>query len=264
MDLLEALHQRVLPGDGAMGTLLFERGVPRDVCLEELCASRPELVEAIHREYVAAGARVIRTHSFGSNAIRLRTTGNERRVGELNWLAGRIARDAVKGSGALVAACVGPTGEPGRGDLRAIFEEQIGGLLESGADFVLLETFTDLKELLAAVEAKHSLHHCPVVASLACADGAQVQVAFGELRSAGADVVGVNCLNPADTRRVLEGIEMTEPFSAFPSAGLPQEVLAPAEFAAGAMSLVQRGIRLIGGCCGTTPAHIAALTEALV
>ena len=263
MDLLEALQQRVLPGDGAMGTLLFERGVARDACLEELCASHPELVGGIHREYVAAGARVIRTHSFGSNAIRLSASGNGKRVGELNWLAGRIARDAVKGSGALVAACVGPTGEPDRADLRSIFEEQIGGLLESGADFVLLETFTDLRELLVAVEAKHSLHHCPVVASLACAEGAWVQRAFSELRAAGADVVGVNCIDPKAARTVLEGIEMAEPVSAFPSAGLPQEVLTPSEFAAGALALVERGVRLIGGCCGATPAHIAALTEAL-
>src|SRR5690242_6111698 len=110
MDFLEALQARVVIGDGAMGTLLHARGVPRSACLEELCLSRPELVGEIHREYLAAGAEVIRTHSFQANSVALGGHGLQARVSELNWLAARIARDSAKGTDAWVAASIGPTG----------------------------------------------------------------------------------------------------------------------------------------------------------
>jgi len=270
MDFLEALHARVVPGDGAMGTLLMARGVSRDACLEELCVSDPERIGAIHREYLEAGAQVIRTHSFGSNAVRLAKHGLERRVGELNWLAARIAREATKGSGAIVAASIGPTGQGE--SAREILEEQMGALLDGGAQMVMLETFTDLRELLIAVEVEHTLHHCPVVASVACGNRTDVAEAFGELKRAGADVVGVNCLgDPRQVAAVLPEADPEITLAAFPSAGLPTDEgggnlsygIDPETFAAGVAELVSRGVRFVGGCCGTTPEHIAALSVRL-
>jgi homocysteine S-methyltransferase len=270
MDFLEALHARPIIGDGAMGTLLFDRGIPRDACLEDLCATDPERIQAIHREYLAAGAQFIRTHSFGSNSVRLARFDFERRVGELNWLAARTAREAMKGSDAWVAASVGPTGLQS-GDYRefvSIFEEQLGGLLDGGAHFVILETFTNLEELKAALEAKQSLHHCPVIASITGIRPEQAGAVFAELRETGADAVGINCVDPAAASVLVDQADLSEPVSVFPSAGLPVErdgqlhyPIGSDEFAKAAFALVERGVRVIGGCCGTTPDHIAALAR---
>ena len=137
---------------------------------------------------------------------------------------------------------------------------------------VMLETFTDLRELLIAVEVKHTLHHCPVVASVACGNRAEVAQAFGELQRAGADVVGVNCLgDPRQIAAVLPDADPEIAVAAFPSAGLPMDDgdgnfsygIDPEAFAAGVAELVSRGVRFVGGCCGTTPVHIAALTVRL-
>lgn len=261
MELLEALSTRVVVADGAMGTLLIARGAGRGSCLEELCLTRPEWVEQVHRDYLAAGAQLIRTHSFGSNAARLEQWGLEQRVEELNWLAARIARDAAKGTGAIVAASVGPTGQGCRAE--ALLEEQLGALIDGGVECVIFETFTDVDELLTALEVKQSLHDCPAVAMLA--HGAPE--AWARLRDAGADVVGVNCTGtPAETLAVLGDVDLAAT-AAFPSAGLPDPgglyALTPEDFAAGAQELIARGVRLIGGCCGTTPEHLAALTARL-
>jgi methionine synthase I (cobalamin-dependent) len=272
MDFLEAVHSRAVIGDGAMATLLFERGVPRDACLEELCARDPDRVQAIHREYLAAGAQFIRTHSFGANSVRLARFGFERRVGELNWLAARTAREAAKGSGAWIAASVGPTGLPAGcdADFVSIFQDQLGALLDGGADFVILETFTDIKEIKAAIEAKYSLHHCPVIASLAGIDSAMVTMSFAELHAAGADIVGINCTDAAKIRSALADVDLGELLSVFPNAGLPltdgetlRYPIDAANFAQECAALAELGARVIGGCCGTTPEYIAALAERL-
>lgn len=259
MDLLEALARSVVVADGAMGTLLLAHGATG--CLEELCVTQPEAVAQVHRDYLAAGARLIRTHSFGGNAARLARWGLERRVGELNWTAARIAREAAKGTGAIVAASVGPTGR-GR-EAGPLFEEQLGALLDGGAQCVIFETFTDVEELCVALEVKQSLHHCAAVALLV---EARSDV-FARLRDAGADVAGVNCAGtPAEMLAMLGAVDLAES-AAFPSAGLPDAtgcyVLTPADFAEGALGLVARGVRLVGGCCGTTPDHIAALAARL-
>lgn len=261
MDLLETLISRAVIADGAMGTLLRARGAGEGSCLEELCVKQPAMVEQVHRDYLAAGAQLIRTHSFGSNAVRLAQWGLERHVGEMNWLAARIARDAAKGTGAIVAASVGPTGQGGKAG--PLLEEQVGALLDGGAQCVIFETFTDVDELLIALEVKQSLHHCPAVALLARADAE----AWTRMRDAGADVVGVNCIGtPQETLSALGDIDLADT-AAFPSAGLPDASgaygLTPADFAEGAQALVSRGVRLIGGCCGTTPDHIAALVARL-
>jgi methionine synthase I (cobalamin-dependent) len=291
MELLEALASRVVVADGAMGTLLHARGAKPGTCLEDLCITQPEMVSQVHRDYLAAGAQLIRTHSFGSNAARLAQWGFERRVGELNWTAARIAREAAKGTHAMVAASVGPTG-CGR-EAGPLLEEQIGALLDGGAQCVIFETFTDIEELLVALEAKQSLHHCPAVAMIAGMPSSsssslrrlsvpraaqddegededenhEFSAVWTRLRDGGADVVGVNCIGtPRETLAALGGADLSES-AAFPSAGLPdpcgRHALSAAHFAEGAHALVERGVRLIGGCCGTTPEHIAALTARL-
>ena len=281
MDFLDELQQRILPGDGAMGTALTGAGVAGDACLEELCVSAPERVMAVHAQAIAAGARLIRTNTFGANAVRLARHGHGHRVSEINWSAAQLAKDAARGTGVHVAGSVGPLGlgaAEARGvDREEIFTEQIGALLDGGARVIFLETFTDLEELLIAVQVKHALHHCPVIASLACPDdrrlpdGTTLAEAFAKLRAAEADVVGINCVNgPAAAVRLLENIGDDGPLAAFPSAGLPVPhegrlvwPATPEDFAQATAALAKRGVRLIGGCCGTGPTHLAAIAEAL-
>ena len=283
MDFLDELQQRILPGDGAMGTALMDAGVAADACLEELSVSRAEAVRAVHEQAIRAGARLIRTNTFGANAVRLARHGQGHRVSEINWSAGQIAKDAARGTGGNVAGSVGPLGisaaeAQARGiDREEVFTEQIGALLDGGAGVIFLETFLDLEELLIAVQVKHALHHCPVIASLACPDdgrlpgGTTLAEAFAKLRAADADVVGINCVNgPAVAVRLLASISDDGPLAAFPSAGLPVQreggrgwPATAADFAQAAGELARRGVRLIGGCCGTGPAHIAAIAEAL-
>ncbi len=283
MDFLDELIRHILPGDGAMGTALMEAGAMADVSLEELCVSRPEAVRAVHDGAIAAGARLIRTNSFGANAVRLARHGHRHRVSEINWSAAQLAKDAARGSGAHVAGSVGPLGisaaeaEAQGIDRQEVFTEQIGALLDGGARVIFLETFLDLDELLLALHVKHSLHHCAVIASLACPDGGllpdgtTLAAAFAKLRAADADVVGINCVNgPAAAVRLLDGLTENGPLAVFPSAGLPAQSdgrpvwpATPEDFAAAVRPLAKRGVRVIGGCCGTRPAHIAAIAEAL-
>ena len=287
MDLIDELNSRVLCGDGAMGTTLMEiTDAPIERCLEEYCLSAPDLVTKIHGQYIDAGARVIEANSFGANAVRLERHGLEKRVNELNWTAAQLAKQAARGKGGVyVAGSVGPLGitadeanERGinRGD---IFREQIGALLDGGVDLIFFETFLDLEELLIALEVKQSLHHLPALCSLACAEegslpgGVLITEAFDKLREARADIVGVNCLNgPHATLRLLEHIPVTPDMllSAFPNAGYPKYYegrflyyTAPDYFATVARGLVEQGARLVGGCCGTGPAQIAAMADAI-
>ena len=286
MDFLDELSTRILPGDGAMGTLLMDAtATAPDRCLEEFCLSAPDLVSKVHADYLAAGARVIETNSFGANAYRLSRHGLEGRVNELNWTAAQLARAAAKGTDAYVAGSVGPLGltaeqarEQGL-DRRALFREQLGALLDGGAQLIVFETFLDADELILALEIKQELHHCPAIASLACAEEGRLQSgetildAFDRLTAAGADVVGVNCLNgPHAMLRLLEHIPAAPDrfLSAYPNAGYPRYVegrflypTAPDYFAGVARDLVAAGARLVGGCCGTTPAQIAAMAAAV-
>ena len=277
MAFLDELQDLPLLADGAMGTELLAAGVPRDACLEELCVSAQERVQAVHASYIAVGARVIRTNTFGANSARLAAHGFENRVGEINWTAAQLARDCARSKGVYVAGCVGPLG-PGTAELdrAAIFTEQIGALLDGGAQLIILETFTDLEELLIALEMKHSLHHCPVIASLACdaagrlPDGSTLAAAWTRLRAGDADIVGINCLDPHAVLTALATSTDSGPISVFPSAGLPSEnagrlvyPVTPGEFAAAGVRLTARGASLLGGCCGAGPAHLAALSAAL-
>ncbi len=277
MDFLDELQHRPLPGDGAMGTELLAAAVPPGRCLEELCVSQPDLVRGVHERYIAAGARVIETNSFGANAVRLASHGHEHRVNEINWSAAQLAKEAAKGKDVYVAGSVGPLGitaeeAAAQGiDRHAVFLEQIGALLDGGCRLIFLETFLDVEELLIALNAKHSLHHCPVVTLLAGQNPEQLPAAAARLRAADADVIGINCEDATRSLTLLAGLDDAGPLAAFPSAGLPEnhggQLLYPAtaaDFAAAGLALVEQGVRLIGGCCGTGPTHIKALAKALL
>lgn len=275
MDFLDELQHNILIGDGAMGTELLAMGVPQGRCLEELCVSDPDLVRTVHERYIDAGARLIETNSFGANAVRLAQHGSEHRVGELNWTAAQLAKDVAKGKGVYVAGCVGPLGitaeeAAARGiDRHEVFTDQIGALLDGGCRVIFLETFLDVDELLIALEAKQALHHCPVVALLAGNDPQAFRAAAAKLRAADAEVVGVNCVDGSHALHLLEGLDPHDILAAFPSAGLPQThdqqltyPTTPEIFAANARALAERGVRLLGGCCGVGPKHIKAMAAA--
>jgi len=296
--LLQQLQQRPLLCDGAMGTLLYARGVNYEQCFDALNLSQPELITNIHREYISAGAQVIETNSFGANHAKLEAYNLENRVREINFRAARLAREAreISGQPAFVAGAVGPTGRPLQApdehrlsELRAIFREQIEALLEGGVDLLILETFSSLAELRQAILAAKEVGGLPIVAqmsfyedghTLSGQSAARVAAVISDL---GVDVMGANCsVGPAATLEVLEEMiaevnrlyedtkSVSQLFSAQPNAGLPTRignrffyVATPDYFADYALRFAQAGVRLIGGCCGTTPHHIAAMRKAL-
>lgn len=282
MDLLDEIERRVICADGAMGTLLMERGVSNTRCFEEVCVSDPDLVTAIHDDYIAAGAEIIGTNSFASNAHRLARFGFEGRVNEINWQAAQLAKQAARGK-ALVAGCIAPTGmtaeeADARGiDRDELLREQMGALLDGGAQLISLETFQDVDELLLAIRIKQELHHCPVIASLAVNEsgllpsGESLSAAFARLADGGADIVAINCIaGPNAALRLATGLPAEPPFAVSPNAGRPRFLegryhydLTPGYFAEVGVEIAAQGARIVGGCCGTTPAHIAALAPAL-
>jgi methionine synthase / methylenetetrahydrofolate reductase(NADPH) len=280
--LIDELETRIVCGDGAMGTLLLDRGVPLDRCLEELCVSEPDLVRAIHDEYVAAGARVIETNTFGANAVRLSRFGFENRVAEINQAAARIARKSACGKNVYVAGSVGPLGISAneaeeRGiDRTQVFREQIAALLEEEIDLIFFETFMDFEEMEIALRAV-AKRDAIVVSLFACGPEARLQGgmplvdAFSHCRDLGAAIVGANCLNGSHAMvQLFEKIPAGDLLAAYPNAGYPgytegRYVYPTARdcFANAAHEMAAQGARLIGGCCGTTPAHIAAVAQAL-
>ena len=197
-----------LLADGGMGTLLFSRGIPQRACLDELATTRSDLVAALHREYLDAGADLIETLTFGANRMRLDAYGLSAEAGKLNRRAAQVAREArdVSGRDAWVGGSIGPLGAPTRelrhpdeAAIRAAFREQIDGLLEGGADLLVLETFFDLSHLLLAVDEAHRAADVPVIASMTfgddvtLADGTTPEAAVFALTAAGVDAIGVNC-----------------------------------------------------------------------
>ncbi len=284
------LAERPLLADGGMGTLLFSRGVPQRACLDELALARPELVGGAHREYLEAGAELILTLTLGANRHRLETFGLEDQVVRLNRRAAQVAREArdVAGRDALVGGSVGPLGAPtrelatlGEAGARALFREQIEGLLEGGIDLVVLETHADLPALLWAVDEARRATDLPILASLtfgeelALPDGTGPAEAAARLAAAGVDAIGVNCgAGPTACLDALEVLSEALPGgparSIMPNAGLPQRLEGRFVYAAGAdyfadvtPRMLAAGARIVGGCCGTTPAHIAAMRAVL-
>ena len=296
--LLEQLQQRPLLCDGAMGTLLYARGVSYEQCFDALNLTRPELIQGIHREYISVGAQIIETNTFGANRTKLEAYGLEGRVREINFRAVRVAREAreISGLPVFVAGAVGPTGRPLQApdehrlsELRAIFREQIDALLEGGADLLILETFSNLPELRQAVLAAQEAGGLPIVAQMSFYEdghtlsGQSAARVAAVLNDLGVDVMGANCsVGPAATldtlqemiEAVKEHCDKTEAhyhlFAAQPNAGLPSRVgnrffymATPDYFADYAVRFAKAGVQLIGGCCGTTPHHTAAMRKAL-
>ncbi len=283
---LERLARAPLLADGAMGTLLFQRGVPFDRCFDELNLSDPARIEAIHREYLTAGAELIETNTFGTNPVRLATHGLEDRCRLIARQGVKVARAAreIVGVQAFVAGSIGPLGkslEPfghiSAAEAERHFTAAAEGLLEGGCDLFLLETFQDLNEVLAAMRAVRRISaDLPVIAQMTF--GLDGKTLYGHtpalivraLRQAGADVVGINCgVGPQPTLEVLEQVVQAAgdlPVSVMPNAGLPQFVdgrfvylASPEYFGEFAARAIEKGARIVGGCCGTTPAHIAAM-----
>ena len=295
--LLQVLRQRPLLCDGAMGTLLYARGIPYEECFDALNLTQPELISGIHREYINAGAEIIETNSFGANRVKLAAHNLAEKVRQINQRASRLVQEArdVTGKQVFIAGAVGPTGQPMQApdehrlrELRAIFREQIEALQEGGADLLILETFSSLAELRQAVLAAQEIGGLPIVAQMSFYEdghtlsGQSAARVVRVLRDLGVDVIGANCsVGPAATLDVLQemiaeaqhepGEARSAPlFSAQPNAGLPTRIdnrffymATPDYFADYARRFAQAGVHLIGGCCGTTPHHIAAMRHAL-
>lgn len=282
-DLREALGARILTGDGAMGTYLYQMGFPVGVSYEEFNLLRPELIENVHRRYYEAGARVIETNTFSANRESLNKYGLDTDV-EAIIRAGVLLARAGVGDDAYVVGAVGAIRAGKRRNIRTSeltksFQQQIHALVDAGVDGLILETFYDLEELELALSIARKATSLPVICQFAVEkeavtqDGLSLGAAFERVRSAGADVVGFNCRSgPNGIMRAIDSIaeEIRLPLSVFPNAGIPDYVdgkymftASPEYFADSARKFADRGARIIGGCCGTTPEHIAAIAEAL-
>lgn len=288
-DLREALLQgKPLAGDGAMGTYLYQAGFPVGASYEEFNLEKPDVILEIHRKYVEAGARLVETNTYSANREKLSKFGLEQDVAAINRAGARLARQAAGGNayvlGAIGSLAGGRKRPAGRERVRENVREQADALLSEGVDGIILETYYLLEELEAALEAVRELdNRVPVICQLATdgsgltLDGAAYSAAFQRLLAGGADVAGFNCHSgPGGILRALDklaadsGWSAAVPLSVYPNAGLPGIVdgrytylATPEYFADMALKFAAAGARIIGGCCGTTPEHIAAIAQAL-
>jgi homocysteine S-methyltransferase len=276
----EQLSRRVLVSDGAMGTMLYSRGVFINRCFDELNLSSPDLVRQIHQDYVKAGAEIVETNTFGANRMRLAGFGMAEKLKAINQAGVRLAHEAAK-EAVFVAGAVGPLGvriEPlgptSFAEARAIFREQIAALLEAGVDLLILETFGNLNELREAARAAHEAAggEVAIVAQVTIDDfghlpgGTDTETFTREMDSWPVDAIGLNCsVGPKATLETIERMMQfsSKPMSAMPNAGLPTRVegrnmylCSPEYMAQYARRMLWAGVRIIGGCCGTTPDHI--------
>jgi methionine synthase / methylenetetrahydrofolate reductase(NADPH) len=287
-DLNERLKNAILVADGAMGSFLHEAAGPQR-CFEELNVSLAEVVFRVHRAYIAAGAQLIETNTFGANRLKLGASGLAEHVTRINHGGVKIAREAREGAPheVLIAGSIGPSGvsrylgEVSAEELRDAFREQAQALEERGVDLFILETFTDVGELLAAVQAIRAFSKLPVIAQMtfseegAAAGGTRPADAAAQLAAADVQVIGTNCtLGPQSLLPVLEELSHGAgaiPRSAMPNVGFPRRMgdrtiypkSSPEYFAQFAQEAAGLGARIIGGCCGTTPEHIRAIADAV-
>jgi len=282
---LDEIDHRVLVCDGGMGTMLYSKGVFVNRCFESLNLSEPDLVAEVHLNYVRAGADVLETNTFGANRIKLASFGLSEKVRAINIAGTRTARHAARDQ-AYVAGAIGPLGiriEPwgktGVDEAEEYFREQASALLEGPVDLFILETFRDLNEMGAAIAAVRSLCKLPIVAQMAIEDhgstldGTPPEKFGPELVRRGAHVVGVNCsVGPAAMLETVERLAATTdvPLSAQPNAGRPRHIegrtiylSSPEYMASYARRFSSKGVRLVGGCCGTTPEHIRQIKLAV-
>src|SRR5579862_2495292 len=276
----EALDKRVIVADGAMGTALYAKGVFINRCFDELNLSLPALVRDVHQEYVKAGAEIIETNTFGANRKRLSAFGFGEKVRLINQAGVRIAREAARDQ-AFVGGAVGPLGvhlEPlgptSFREARAIFREQMDALVDAGADLLVLETFRHMNEVREAIFAAREIagEELPLVVLVSIEDdgrlwdGTSTEDFTRRLDAWPVDVIGLNC--SSGPRVMLETIEKmvhytAKPLCAMPNAGLPTTVegrnlylCSPEYMAQYARRFLLAGVRIVGGCCGTTAEHI--------
>ena len=282
---LDAIDQRVLVCDGAMGTMLYAKGIFLNRSFDELNLTQPDLVAEVHQAYVRAGADVIETNTFGANRIKLGSFGLADRVHTINAQGARIARHAAREQ-AFVAGAIGPLGiriEPwgktGVDEAEEYFREQAKALHEGGVELFILETFRDLNEIRAAIRAVRSVCDFPIVAQMTTEedgntlDGAPPETFAPALDAEGAAVIGVNCsVGPAAMLETVERIAQSTRarLAAQPNAGRPRDIegrniylCSPEYMASYARRFIVNGVKLVGGCCGTTPEHIRQIKQAV-
>jgi len=268
--------------DGAMGTVLYSKGAFLNVCYDELCLKQPDLVRDVHRAYVKAGAELIETNTFGANPRKLAQYGLAADTLMINRAAALLAREGA-GDRASVVGAIGPLGiriepfgETGVDEAEQAFALQVAGLLEGGVDGFILETFSDVNEIRAAVRAVQASSDLPIIAQMTI--GIDGRTAYGtaptvfgpELEAMGVQAIGINCsVGPQGVLEAIEQLAMVTdlPLTAQPNAGLPRDVgdrkmymASPEYMASYARRIVEAGARFVGGCCGTTPDHIKAIT----
>jgi homocysteine S-methyltransferase len=281
----DALRERVLVCDGAMGTMLYGKGVFINKSFDALNLTQPGLVEEVHLEYLRAGADILETNTFGANRIKLGSFGLADSLHSINVEGVRIARRAAGGR-AFVAGAIGPLGiriEPwgktGVDEARDYFREQAQALVEGGVDLFVLETFRDLNEIGAAIDAVRSICALPIIAQMTTEedgntlDGTPPERFAPDLERRGANVIGVNCaVGPAPMLETIERMEAVTrlPLSAQPNAGKPRDVegrniylCSPEYMASYARRFILHNVRVVGGCCGTTPEHIRQIKAAV-
>ncbi|HLB92466.1 MAG TPA: bifunctional homocysteine S-methyltransferase/methylenetetrahydrofolate reductase [Terriglobales bacterium] len=286
-NFIERLKQSPVLCDGAMGTLLYARGIFINRCYDELNLSQPELIRAVHHDYLQAGAEIIETNTFGANSFRLARHSLADRVRDINLAGASVAHEAAKSFDVWVAGSVGPLGvriEPlGKTafeEARAAFRQQIEALVEGGVDLLMLETFGYVEELHQAVLACRDVNaKIPIIAQVTidedgnCLDGSDPEAFAARLTEWNVDVLGINCsVGPVAMLDAIERVRAVTslPLSAQPNAGMPRSVegrniylCSPEYMASYTRKFVAAGVQLIGGCCGTTPDHIRAMKAAL-
>src|SRR5687768_8044511 len=283
-DFIQAIaDEHVYLFDGAMGTMLYSKGVFINKCYDELNLRNPEIVLEVHRQYVKAGAEVLETNTYGANRVKLSGFGIEDELRDINLAAAEVARKAAGDTAYVASGPLGiriePYGPPSLDEARAIFREQAEALRDGGVDLFVCETFSNIAEIEQAIAAVRDVCSLPVIAQMTI--GVDGRTIFGDtpkdlaqrLDRAGADVIGLNCAVGPDI--MLDAIEeiasvTAKKISCQPNAGLPRDVngrqmymASPDYFGKYAKRLIHKGVKFIGGCCGTTPEHIKVMADAV-